>query len=369
MRRIHLVVAARPNFMKIAPLWHAFSRHHEFEPTIVHTGQHYDYHMSTQFFEDLKLPAPTINLEAGSGSHATQTAAVLVAYERYLLDNRPDLVVVPGDVNSTLACALASAKLNIPVAHLEAGLRSRDMSMPEEINRILTDSMSSILWTPSQDASDNLVREGTDPQRISLVGNCMIDSLYKLLPVIESRQTWKQFDLPQDRYILATLHRPGNVDDPKILSTIVKALERISREIAVILPLHPRTREQLQKQGLLDNLDSMQNIFMIAPLGYVDFLSLVHKSHLVITDSGGLQEETTVLGIPCLTVRPNTERPITCTAGTNRLVSAQEIENAVLDELDSARPAPCPPAYWDGHTADRILADLDHRFQNPLGRV
>ncbi|BCS89207.1 non-hydrolyzing UDP-N-acetylglucosamine 2-epimerase [Pseudodesulfovibrio sediminis] len=364
MKTIHLIAATRPNFMKVAPLWHALSSENDYTVKLVHTGQHYDYSMSQLFFDELKLPEPSVNLQTGSGSHATQTAAVMVAYEKYLLEQTPDVVVVPGDVNSTLACALTSVKMHIPVAHLEAGLRSRDKTMPEEINRVLTDAISSICWTPSEDASENLLQEGVEPNRISFVGNCMIDSLNTMMPAIQSRRAWEQFDIEADTYCVVTLHRPGNVDDPTRLKAIINALMELSVRMPLVLPLHPRTRQQLDNMGMLPTLEQHGSIHIIPPQGYLDFTSLMHRAALVITDSGGLQEETTILGIPCLTIRPNTERPITCTEGTNRLVEPDSITSAADDALGSGVTTPRIPTFWDGKTAQRIVTDLNERFAN-----
>lgn len=362
MSRVHLVVAARPNFMKIAPLWNELSRRGGHELRVVHTGQHYDYHMSRLFFEELHLPDPDVNLQAGSGSHAAQTAAVLTAYEGYLLEDRPDLAVVPGDVNSTLACALAAAKLGVPVAHLEAGLRSFDETMPEEINRRLTDSLAAVLWTPSPDADENLRREGIAPERVTFVGNCMIDSLRAMLPAIQERRAWDKQGLRQGGYIVVTLHRPGNVDDPARLADIVAALTALARDLPVLWPVHPRTRDKLRALGLDPDQGGAKGLRLLAPLGYVDFLSLVRDAALAVTDSGGLQEETTVLGVRCLTVRPNTERPITCTEGSNRLVEPGELLAAARQALAAGPAQAHEPVFWDGRAAQRAADDLEARL-------
>lgn len=360
MSRVHLVVAARPNFMKIAPLWNELSRRGGHELRLVHTGQHYDYCMSRLFFEDLRLPDPDVNLQAGSGSHAAQTAAVLTAYEGYLLEDRPDLAVVPGDVNSTLACSLAAAKLGVPVAHLEAGLRSFDESMPEEINRRLTDSLAAVLWTPSPDADENLAREGIAPGRVTRVGNCMIDSLKAMLPAAQARRNWEQQDLKPGDYAVVTLHRPGNVDDPARLRKIVDALAGLAGDLPVLWPVHPRTRDKLAALGL--DGQGRNGLRLTGPLGYLDFLSLLGEAALAVTDSGGLQEETTVLGVHCLTVRPNTERPITCTEGTNRLVEPEGLLAAARLALSRGRAGAREPELWDGRAAVRAADDLEARL-------
>jgi len=359
MKRIHLVVATRPNYMKIAPLWNALSTSGSYQLELVHTGQHYDHLLSGAFWDELKLPRPVVNLRAGSGSHARQTAAVLVGYEAFLQESRPDLVIVPGDVNSTLACALAASKLHVPVAHLEAGLRSFDDSMPEEINRRLTDSLASIHWTPSPDATDNLLREGIAQEKITLVGNCMIDSLLSFLPSFEAAKQWEDFGVKRGEYVVATLHRPINTDIPQRLESAVNAFVSMAKRAPVIWPCHPRTLAALEKDGHASRLHA-SGVRLCDPAPYIKFMSLVIGARAVVTDSGGIQEETTVLGVPCLTVRPNTERPITCSEGTNRLVEPQEIEEAFMG-LDRAGRGYSTPELWDGKAALRIVADLAER--------
>jgi UDP-N-acetylglucosamine 2-epimerase (non-hydrolysing) len=350
------VVGARPNFMKVAPLVAALSaQENTVEQALVHTGQHYDYQMSRVFFEDLEMPDPDEYLDVGSGTHAEQTARVMLAFEPVLLKRQPDWVVVVGDVNSTLACALVCAKLGVRLAHVEAGLRSGDRSMPEEINRLLTDQVADLLFTPSPDADANLLREGVDPTKIYFVGNVMIDSLVKMLPRASTRPVAEKLGLRRGQYTLVTLHRPSNVDIPETLMEIMAALNDMARHRAVIFPVHPRTRLRLQELGLDGG-----RVRLIEPLGYLDFLALMESAALVLTDSGGIQEETTFLGIPCLTVRTTTERPITITQGTNRLVASnrQAILQAV-DEIDRREDSPRQPIdLWDGHAAERIARVL-----------
>ncbi len=330
--RIHLVAAARPNFMKIAPLYHALNNSGWAEPAVVHTGQHYDINMSDAFFRDLLLPEPHHHLGVGSGTHAEQTGKVMIAYEALLMRQRPDLVVVVGDVNSTVAATLAAVKLGIRTAHLEAGLRSFDRSMPEEINRIVTDSIADILWTPSPDGDENLLREGVAPEKIERVGNIMIDSLEMLRPRIESENAFERFGLKSGGYGVVTLHRPANVDDPATLSGLCSALKRIAAALPLVFPVHPRT--------------------------HVPFMNLVFNCRLAVTDSGGIQEETTYLGIPCLTLRPNTERPVTVTQGTNHLVTADSLENAVEQALAADGKRSSAPDLWDGQTALRVASSI-----------
>lgn len=350
------IVGARPNFMKVAPLVAALSAQGNIvEQALVHTGQHYDYQMSRIFFEDLEMPDPDEYLDVGSGTHAEQTARVMLAFEPVLLKRQPDWVVVVGDVNSTLACALVCAKLGVRLAHVEAGLRSGDRSMPEEINRLLTDQIADLLFTPSPDADANLLREGVDPTKIHFVGNVMIDSLVKMLPRARTRQIVEKLGLRRGQYTLVTLHRPSNVDIPKTLAEIMAALNDMAAQQAVVFPVHPRTRLRLQELGLDGG-----RVRLIEPLGYLDFLALMESAALVLTDSGGIQEETTFLGIPCLTVRTTTERPITITQGTNRLVASER--RAILravEEIDRREDGPRQPiALWDGRAAERIARVL-----------
>ncbi len=354
---VHLIAAARPNFMKVAPLYHALRRQDWCRVQIVHTGQHYDANMSDTFFHDLRLPEPDYHLGVGSGSHAEQTGGVMIAYGKVAAEARPDWIIVVGDVNSTLACCLVGAKLGLRTAHLEAGLRSRDRSMPEELNRIVTDQLSDLLWTPSADADANLLAEGIPIDRIECVGNIMIDSFEMMKPQIEERRMFASFDLVTGAYGVVTLHRPSNVDTPSILAVLVDELVTIGAKIPLIFPVHPRTRARLQAAGLLDRL-VQAGIRLVDPLGYVDFMSLVINAGCVITDSGGVQEETTYVGIPCLTVRENTERPITVTDGTNRLVKAEGLHLAVEAALKDRGAMKRRPDLWDGQTAGRVVASM-----------
>jgi UDP-N-acetylglucosamine 2-epimerase (non-hydrolysing) len=361
MLKILNVVGARPNFMKIAPLVEAMKRREqEFAPLLVHTGQHYDAAMSDAFFRDLQLPQPDVYLDVGSLSHAAQTAAIMQSFEPVLLRERPDWVVVVGDVNSTLACALVAAKLNVKVAHVEAGLRSRDRSMPEEINRILTDQIADLLLTPSADANANLQTEGISSDRIRLVGNIMIDSLYANLPRAAESAIRRNLGI-EGPYGVLTLHRPSNVDRQDVFSGIIDALDEITVRLPIVFPVHPRTRRMLDELGLAERIERNKRLRLTDPLSYLEFLNLFSGAKLLLTDSGGIQEEATVLGIPCLTLRENTERPITVEVGTNRVVGVDplKIKTAAFEVLDSneSMSGRVPPL-WDGHTADRILAEL-----------
>jgi UDP-N-acetylglucosamine 2-epimerase (non-hydrolysing) len=357
-KKILHVVGARPNFMKIAPLMAAmYRRPDDFEQFLVHTGQHYDEAMSEVFFRELGLPAADVNLEVGSGTHAQQTAQVMTRFEPALLQFAPDWVVVPGDVNSTIACALVASKLDVRVAHLEAGLRSFDRTMPEEINRVLTDHISEALLTPSEDGNENLRREGIDSAKIHLVGNIMIDSLVRLLPRAAEREAEARRSVgleETDRFVLATMHRPSNVDHPETLLEILSALNTIAKDMPVVMPVHPRTRQRIASMDFCPEA----KLLLSMPLGYLDFLALESKAALVLTDSGGVQEETTFLGVPCLTARPNTERPVTIAMGTNELVASgcEAIVKAAQRKLGTRGEAKRPPL-WDGHTGIRI-ADL-----------
>ncbi len=353
------IAGARPNFMKVAPLIHAAKACSDIDATLVHTGQHYDEHMSAQIFRDLDLPQPDVHLEVGSASHAVQTARVMTAFDK-TLDERPtDIVVVVGDVNSTIACALVATKRGVKVAHVEAGLRSRDRAMPEEINRVLTDQISDYLFTTERDAAANLRAEGIPESRIFFVGNVMIDTLLKHRVLARERTTvLARLDIAPRAYAVCTLHRPSNVDSAESAARTLEAVSELGSRLKVILPLHPRSAKQFQQFGMLDSL--RQSATVVEPLGYLDFLALLDSARLVLTDSGGIQEETTVLGVPCLTFRENTERPITITNGTNRLVglNPRRVADAVGEILASPTSPHNVPEMWDGHSAERIIAIL-----------
>jgi UDP-N-acetylglucosamine 2-epimerase (non-hydrolysing) len=346
MKVLH-VVGARPNFMKIAPIVEEMRKERDLMGVLVHTGQHYTEGMSDVFFRDLGIPVPDVFLNVGSGSHAEQTARIMVEFEKVCLDEKPDLVLVVGDVNSTMACTLVAAKLQIPVAHVEAGLRSNDRSMPEEINRLVTDALSSLLFTTSRDADENLKREGVCASKIFFVGNVMIDTLLKH----RQQAAELQIDKPM-HYALVTLHRPSNVDNPNVLAPIVEALNEISKSIPVLFPIHPRTAKSIETHGI-----RMNGIRTLNPLGYLEFLNLASNATLVLTDSGGLQEETTILGVPCLTMRHNTERPVTITHGTNTLVGTDpaRILQSFRCILNGDWQPSGPPELWDGQAAGRIV--------------
>jgi UDP-N-acetylglucosamine 2-epimerase (non-hydrolysing) len=352
--------------MKVAPLYHALSRESWCEPVIVHTGQHYDANMSDAFFRDLGLPAPAHHLEIGSGSHAEQTGRTMIAYETLCQSDRPDAIIVVGDVNATAACAMVGAKLWIPVVHLEAGLRSRDRRMPEEINRLVTDAIVDLLWTPSSDADQNLRAEGVSASKIECVGNIMIDSFEMMRARIESAGTREKLGLEKGRFAIVTLHRPSNVDDRATLASLVDKLVAVARELPLVFAIHPRTRRRLEEFGLLASITSAPGITVTEPLGYIEFMNLVSQSAAAITDSGGVQEESTYLGIPCLTLRENTERPVTVSEGTNRLIKPDDMLSAVREVLAGRWPKGRKPHHWDGRTADRCVASLK-RWLNGSG--
>ena len=353
-----LVVGARPNFMKIAPI-HAELAKRGIEQILLHTGQHYDENMSKVFFDDLGMPQPDIYLGIGSGSHATQTAKVMVEFEKVCKENNPSMVVVVGDVNSTVACSMVCAKEWIPCAHVEAGLRSFDREMPEEINRLVTDAIADYLLTPSPDGDENLRNEGVAEDRIKRVGNVMIDSLFNNLERAKASTIHSDLGIEKGNYGVLTLHRPSNVDDKDAFIGILDALEQIGERIPLVFPLHPRTKNRAEQFGLTQRLESIPNIVLTGPAGYLDFVALMAESKIVLTDSGGLQEETTALGIPCLTLRENTERPVTVTEGTNTIVGndTQVILDAANVVLDNGGKAGRIPELWDGKTAQRI-ADI-----------
>jgi UDP-N-acetylglucosamine 2-epimerase (non-hydrolysing) len=357
------VVGARPNFMKLAPVLLAGRAVPGLRQHVVHTGQHYDREMSDRFFEELGIPRPDQNLDVGSASHAHQTAAIMARIEPVLLQVRPDWVVVYGDVNSTMAAALVAGKLGIRVAHVEAGLRSRDRTMPEEINRLVTDQLADLLLTPSRDADANLRAEGIPPERIAFVGNVMVDTLLRLREQARALAVPERLGLNRSRYVFVTLHRPSNVDDPATLRELLTALESIAGWMPVVFAVHPRTRNRISEFGLEGVAGSVR---LLNPLGYLETVGLMERSALVLTDSGGLQEETTVLGVPCLTARPNTERPVTVTEGTNRLVASTTAAvlsavNELLVDQERGVFQARQPEYWDGRAGERVIEALLRR--------
>ncbi len=357
MIKIICVCGARPNFMKIAPLMKAFKENGHFEPFLVHTGQHYDEKMSKLFFDELDIPKPDINLEVGSGSHAQQTAEIMKRFEPVVLERKPDYVLVVGDVNSTIACGLVAVKLGVKLIHVEAGLRSFDHDMPEEINRILTDRISDLLFVTEQSGVDNLLKEGVDSGKVHLVGNVMIDTLLANKGKAEKSDVLKRLGLSKCKYAVITLHRPSNVDDMARFGEIVTAFETIEKDIKLVFPIHPRTRNNIKGTNLEKQVGAMSNLLLLEPVGYLDFLCLTSNAALVMTDSGGIQEETTILGVPCMTLRENTERPITITEGTNRLVqltSKDILKNyhEIMAGRDGYKSK--VPKFWDGKAAERI---------------
>jgi UDP-N-acetylglucosamine 2-epimerase (non-hydrolysing) len=360
------VVGARPNFMKAAPLLRAMTARDGFVQRLVHTGQHYDESMSRQFFEDLDLREPDVDLGVGSGSHAWQTAQVMLRFEPVLLEFAPDWVVVFGDVNSTAACSLVAVKLGFRLAHVEAGLRSFDQSMPEEVNRVVTDALADLLLTPSADADDNLRREGVAEERIRLVGNLMIDTLVQNLAAARRSKAHARLQVAERGFVYVTLHRPSNVDDRQSLCRIIDGLLEVAAKLPVVFPVHPRTRERLEAFRLWGDLESSPSVRLTGPLGYHDSICLTEQAACVLTDSGGLQEETTYLGVPCLTLRPNTERPITISQGSNRLTRqdrlAADLEEA-MKRREAGSSAPRPPL-WDGRAAERAVEAF---LERPLG--
>jgi len=361
------IVGARPNLPKIAPLIREMQRHPEIEPILVHTGQHYDEALSDIFFRQMGIPTPHVNLEVGSGSHAAQTAEVLKRVEPVLIEHQPDLVLVVGDVNSTIAVSLAAVKLGIPIAHVEAGLRSFDRSMPEEINRILTDALADFLFVTEEDAIQHLLKEGRPRESIYLVGNVMIDSLRHFLPIAQKSRIGEDLNLKNaaswQRFGVLTLHRPSNVDSTEKLAELLGAIDAIAAQIPVVFPVHPRTQQHLTQAGI----ETHPQLKLIPPVGYLDFLCLLSKATLVLTDSGGIQEETTALGVPCLTLRENTERPITISEGTNLLIGTDPTKILAAAQqilAGKGKPGRIPP-FWDGHAAERIVETLLRK--SPLG--
>jgi UDP-N-acetylglucosamine 2-epimerase (non-hydrolysing) len=371
MRAIN-VAGARPNFVKIATLAKRMQAEPGIDQILVHTGQHYDEAMSKQFFDELEIPPPDVNLNVGSGTQAEQTGEILKRFEPIVIDYRPDVVVVVGDVNSTIACALAAKKLGVDVAHVEAGLRSFDRSMPEEINRVLTDAISDLLFITEESAARNLAQEGISAEKVFFVGNVMIDTLlaHKVKAESSAIRAHLHLDSAACPYALVTLHRPGNVDDPAVLKSLLGVLGEVAKRFRVIFPIHPRTRRRIEEAGCGHFLRS-DRVLTLQPLGYLDFLNLMSHASFVITDSGGIQEETTVLGVPCLTVRPNTERPVTIEEGTNRLVGSdpRQILDAIAELPATGGAANRIPRLWDGRAAERIVRVLLDRYKPPDSRL
>ena len=358
--KIACIVGARPNFMKIAPILEAMKPYPKLQPLLVHTGQHYDYEMSGVFFEDLNIPEPDVYLGVGSGSHAVQTAKIMIEFEKVVLEHKPNMVLVVGDVNSTLACALVAAKLHIPVAHVEAGVRSFDKSMPEEINRILTDAFSDYLFPPSNYGCENLRHEGIPEEKIFLVGDVMIDTLLKHKDKAAATPILNELGLQKGKYALMTMHRPHNVDIKENLIKILDAIQEIQSKIQIVFPMHPRTRRRIKEFQLGEKMSDMKNQMITEPIGYLRFLNLMAHAKFVITDSGGMQEETAVLNVPCLTLRDNTERPETINEGTNTLVgnNTQRIIEESFKILDGQGKTGTYPELWDGHASERIVSIL-----------
>ncbi len=357
-------MGARPNFMKIAPIHRAFQKYNDkVQHLICHTGQHYDEKMSKVFFDDLELPKPDFYLGVGSGSHAEQTAKVMIEFEKVLLQEKPDMILVVGDVNSTIACSLTAAKLHIKVVHVEAGLRSFDRKMPEEVNRVLTDAISDYLFVTEKSGLENLKHEGVDDSKVFFVGNVMIDSLTYYLNKTNGRTVLQDFGLTPQNYLLVTLHRPSNVDSKEQLTKLIKMLERLSQKRKVIFPIHPRTRKNLSDYNLLS--EENQNLILTDPIGYIDFLTLTKNAELILTDSGGIQEESTYLGVQCITLRTSTERPITVEVGTNQLLGndLNKAEQTALEVLNGKRKEGKIPELWDGKAAERIAEILVEKLQ------
>jgi len=359
--KVILVAGARPNFMKIAPLIDEMKKNpNDFNTIFIHTGQHYDNKMSKSFLEDLELPEPDEYLGVGSASHATQTAKIMIAFEKVIVNKKPNLVIVVGDVNSTLACALVASKMNIPIVHVEAGLRSFDRTMPEETNRVLTDQISDYLFTTCKDANDNLIKEGISEKKIHFVGNIMIQSLMKYSHRSNNSNILKEFGLKNKKYCLLTLHRPSNVDKKETFQKILRALNSIQQRIKMVFPAHPRTLKRIDEHGMKTSIDNMDNLILLNPVGYLNFLELQKKAKFIITDSGGIQEETTFFRVPCLTVRENTERPVTITQGTNTLVglNPDRLIKESLNILNGNGKKGEIPELWDNKVAQRIVGVL-----------
>ncbi len=374
MIKLILVAGARPNFMKIAPLMHALEGHKTIDAILVHTGQHYDKKMSGSFFEELNIPEPHINLEVGSGSHALQTARIMERFEQVCIDEQPDAVLVVGDVNSTAACTMVAVKMGIKTIHYEAGLRSNDRSMPEEINRLVTDAISDIFITTSYDADENLIKENVSKEKIHMLGNLMIDSLVEQMPKAEATSLSFQLlnnkgvvefgkDFNKKAYGVMTFHRPNNVDNKEDLEALVEIWDQVSELVPLLFPIHPRTYKNLQNFDLLERINKFPNLFLIESLGYLQFIHLISKSMFVLTDSGGIQEETTFLNIPCLTVRPTTERPITIWEGSNKLIKKEEILSEVNLVLNNNGKQGSIPKFWDGKTAERIVNMIEKELR------
>jgi len=356
---IHVVVGARPNQMKAAPLLRALRENSNFEPVLIDTGQHYDHEMAGIFMQQFGMGEPDFSLDVGSGTHGAQTAKILEKYEALLLEKRPTATIVIGDINSTVACALAASKIGVPVVHLEAGLRSKDRTMPEELNRIVTDHLADLLWTPSPDGDDNLLRSGIEKSKIVRVGNIMIDTLVAMKPEVEKSLFVKEIPLHNNTYAMVTLHRPSNVDVEVTLEKLLDELLIVSKTMDLIWPLHPRTKSRIESLGRMHELTENSSIHLMGPLGYIDFMNGIMHSQCVITDSGGIQEETTWLGVPCITLRPNTERPITITEGTNILATPETLQYELQEIENKGRMKHHTIEFWDGKTAQRCIKSLE----------